>query len=209
MTTIQRKSAVSFSSRPVKVATRGHWVVSLELQNEGPGPWFVDLSHQPRWDLQDLNISQITPFGIAIPESAGGSHFEDGILVNRMNGTQASIWQIMGETARVLAGPSVTDVTDAGILLALTGPKVFSITEKLTSLDLADPGKRPPVLYQGPFSHVPCQIVVLKHNGMDGTVLFTCSRGYAHDMVHAVLDAGRGAGLRPAGENALTMSLSG
>lgn len=208
MTTIQRKSPVSFSSRPVKAENRGHWVVSLELENEGSGPWLVDLSHQPRWDLQDRNIAQIAPFGIGVPDKAGASHFEDGILVNRMNETQASIWQLAGETARVIEGPGVTDITDAGILLALTGRNIFSITEKLTSLDLAGSGKQPPVLYQGPFSHVPCQIVVLERNGMDGTVLFTCSRGYAHDMVHAVLDAGREAKLRPAGVNALLRALS-
>lgn len=209
MTTIQRKSPVSFPSRPVKVENRGHWVVSLELENEGPGPWAIDLSHQSRWDLQSRHIAETAPFGVGVPEKAGASHFQDGILVNRMNGTQASIWQITGKASRVLEGPSFTDITDAGILLALTGHNVFCITEKLTSLDLADPMKPPPVLYQGPLSHVPCQIVVLDRNGRDGTVLFTCSRGYAHDMVHAVLDAGKEVGLKPAGENALAVTLRG
>jgi glycine cleavage system aminomethyltransferase T len=32
-------------------------------------------------------------------------------------------------------------------------------------------------------------------------ILLTCSRGYARDMVHAILDAGAEFGIRPAGEN--------
>jgi hypothetical protein len=39
-------------------------------------------------------------------------------------------------------------------------------------------------------------------------ILFTCSRGYAQSMVHAVVDAGEEFGLRPAGESAFSRWLT-
>jgi hypothetical protein len=38
-------------------------------------------------------------------------------------------------------------------------------------------------------------------------ILFTCSRGYGRDMVHAMVGAGAEFGLRPAGENTFTQWL--
>jgi glycine cleavage system aminomethyltransferase T len=58
-----------------------------------------------------------------------------------------------------------------------------------------------PFLFQGPFSHVPCQIVTLNKTGEDSGIVLTCSRGYGRDMIHAILDAGDEFNLKPAGEN--------
>jgi hypothetical protein len=87
------------------------------------------------------------------------------------------------------------------VFLALVGKDVFSIAEKLTSLDFLDPSKQTPFLLQGPFSHVPCQIVTLEKTQDRSGILFTCSRGYARDMTAAVLEAGEEFELRPAGVN--------
>jgi glycine cleavage system aminomethyltransferase T len=126
------------------------------------------------------------------------------VLVNRMNRTQAAVWHLNpSEPPKPPAETAYTDVTEATVFLALFGPDVFSIVEKLTALDLCRPEPGPPFLVQGPFSRVPCQIVVLERNGeTDGGLLFTCSRGYTADMVASVLSAGREFGLRPAGEKA-------
>jgi hypothetical protein len=32
---------------------RDNWTVALEYDDEGQGPWLVDLAHKTRWDLQD------------------------------------------------------------------------------------------------------------------------------------------------------------
>jgi len=64
-----------------------------------------------------------------------------------------------------------------------------------------DPSKEAPFLLQGPFCHVPCQIVTLdKAADGGGGFLLTCSRGYADSMIHAIMAAGAEFGLRPAGE---------
>ena len=88
------------------------------------------------------------------------------------------------------------------VFLALFGQDIFAITEKLTSLDFLDPAKQPPFLLQGPFSHVPCQIVILDKTTDGPGLLFTCSRGYARDLTAAILEAGEEFGLHPAGETA-------
>jgi glycine cleavage system aminomethyltransferase T len=92
-------------------------------------------------------------------------------------------------------------VTDATVCLALFGPNVLAVVEKLCALDFLDPRKQPPFLLQGPFSHVPCQLVLMERGpGFDGCVLIACSRGYAQSMLHAILGAGEEFGLKPAGE---------
>ena len=201
MTTIQRKSPVSFVAHPAKTETRNHWAVVLEYENEGDGPWLVDISHRSKLDLQDHDISKYKPFDIAVPDTPGACTFQSGFLINRMNRTQASIWHLSGDTPEPPEDSAYTDTTEATVLLTMTGNNVFAITEKLTNLDLTDPKLKTPFLLQGPFCHVPCQVVVFNRDGLNGTVLLTCARGYAHDMAHAIFGAGEEFGLHAAGED--------
>jgi hypothetical protein len=209
MTDIQRESPVSFSAIPVKTEKRDHWRIVLEYKDEGVGPWLIDLSHRARWDVQARNISDLKIFGNAVPETPNACAYTNGVMISRMNGTQVSVWHLSQEPAESFTEPSVTDTTDATVFLALAGKNVFAVAEKLTDLDILNPQKQIPFLMQGPFSHVPCQIVVANRKeteespfapGKSGLLFLTCSRGYAHDMVHAILEAGEVFGLRPAGE---------
>ena len=98
------------------------------------------------------------------------------------------------------------------IILTVTwyiGKNVNNISFNLPVLydirfDFADPEKSVPFLLQGPFSHVPCQVVTLERKTERSGILLTCSRGYARDMTHAILAAGEEFGLQPAGETAFT-----
>ena len=204
MDSIIRRSAVSFDATPAKTEERDNWSVVLEYEDEGAGPYVVDLSHRARWDLQDGEIGGIQPLGIQVPEIPGQCQFDNGILINRMNRTQASVWHLSGETPDIPDDPAFTDVTDSTVFLAVLGKDLFLILEKLTSLDFLDLSQKTPVLMQGPFSHVPCQIVTLEKTPGRSGILMTCSRGYAHDMVGAILEAGAEFKLRPAGEQAFT-----
>ncbi len=207
MTDVKRSSPISFPAKPAATEDRLGWNVVLEYEGEGGGPWLVDLSHCQKWDLQDSIISEFHPFGLPVPDAPGKSIFLDGTLVNRMNQTQVSIWRLRGSPFEAEEGPGYTETTDGQILLALLGKNIFEITEKLTSLNFAERDRPIPCLVQGPFSHVPCQIVVLDRSGLDGALFLACSRGYAHDMVHALLGAGKEFGLSPAGENVFTKLL--
>ena len=200
MEILERHSPVSFNSKPLNAEVRDNWTVVLEYEAEGDGPYLIDLSHKTRWDVQDMNLSEVRPAGPPIPERIGHCAFGGGVLINRMNRTQASVWFLGGDQPGGPVDKTCTETTDATLFLALLGKGLFSITEKLTSLDLQDPARTPPVLFQGPFSHVPCQIVVFSRDNERPGILLTCSRGYAMDMVHAILEAGMEVGLRPAGE---------
>ena len=199
---IKRRSPVKFPGTASKTEVRDYWTVVQEYEAEGEGPWVVDLSHRTRWDLQDSDLAAFQPAGVGIPDAPGNCVFQNGILINRMNRTQASIWHLGGAPPELPADPAYTETTEATLFLALIGPNIFAVAEKLTALDFKDPAKTVPFLYQGPFSHVPCQIVTLERSSSSGGILLTCSRGYGRDMSHAVLAAGEEFGLRPAGENA-------
>lgn len=206
---IIRRSPVTFEAPAARTEERDNWKVVLEYEGQGEGPWLIDLSHRARWDLQDQELGNIQPWGVKVPESPGRCAYENGCLVNRMNRTQASIWRLAGESPDAPDNVAYTDVTDATIFLALVGNKLAPLIEKLTSLDFFNPGIEPPFLLQGPLAHVPCQCVMLERTAGRCGILFTCSRGYARDMVHAVLDAGNELGLKPAGEEVFSRWISG
>jgi hypothetical protein len=199
---IIRRSPVTFDSPAARTEERDKWTVVLEFENQGAGPWIIDLSHRARWDLQDRAIDGIQPWGAKVPNTPGRCTFADGILINRMNRTQASLWHLKGERRDTPEGQSFTEVTDATVFLALIGKNLAFVLEKLTALDFFNPLNSPPFLLQGPLSHVPCQCVMLEKSADRSGILFTCSRGYARAMVEGVLQAGAEFGLRPAGEEA-------
>jgi len=210
MVEIKRESPVRFKVGPLKTEVRDNWTVALEYDDEGQGPWLVDLAHKTRWDIQDNKVGKQTPGDLAVPEAPGHCTFADKTLINRMNRTQASIYHL-GAAAPVMPDFSgYTDVTEATVFIALFGPRAFGVAEKLSNLDLLNPAGNTPFLLQGPFCHVPCQIVVLGKVAADsGGFLLTCSRGYGDSMIHAVLEAGAEFGLRPAGENRFNSWLDG
>jgi len=206
---IIRRSPVTFDSTPAQTEMHDSWNVVLEYENQGDGPWVIDLCHRPRWDLQDREIDAIQPWGLTIPDTPGRCLYGNGLLINRMNRTQSSLWHVSGANPDSPEGTAYTDVTDATVFLALVGKNLAPLVEKLTSLDFFSPLYEPPFLLQGPLAHVPCQCVMLEKSRDRSGILFTCSRGYAQSMVHAVMDAGAEFGLRPAGEKVFHNWLSG
>ncbi|MCK4767062.1 MAG: sarcosine oxidase subunit gamma SoxG [Desulfobacula sp.] len=205
MKEIQRISPVVFKSSPLKTEKRDNWDVVMEYKEEGDGPFLVDLSHRPRFDLQDSNLADKKPFELELPETPGNSVLENGILASRMNRTQVSLFDLDGQDDVSMPGESYyTDVTESTVCVALFGKEVFSICEKLTALDFTDPQRKAPFLFQGSFSHVPCQIVTLNKEGESSGIVLTCSRGYGRDMIDSILHAGEEFGLKPAGESRFT-----
>ncbi len=182
---IKRRSPITFPGKPLKTEVREHWTVVQEYEDEDDGPWVFDLSHRIRLDLQDSDLANFQPAGIGIPDAPGNCVFQKGILINRMNQTQASIWHLVGAPPELPVDPAYTETTDATLFVALIGKNIFTVAEKLTALDFKDPAKTVPFLYQGPFSHVPCQIVTLERTSDSGAILLTCSRGYGRDMGHS------------------------
>lgn len=202
--TDERISPVALDGRPTETEERDGWTVVLAYADEGDGPHLTDLSHRTRWDVQASELSNVwagaKPGGMAFPEAPGEARLEGGALAFRTTRTGAGIWYLAGPAPEPPADPAVTDVSEGLLLLALTGPRIFRIAERLTALDLEAPDRKPPFALLGPFSRVPCQVAVIGRDGTDAGLLVACSRGYGADMVHALTDAGKSEGLRPAGE---------
>ena len=210
MAEIKRESPVQFKVSPRITEVRDNWTVALEYDEEGQGPWLVDLAHKTRWDLQDSKVGEQRPCELDVPATPGSCTFANDTLVNRMNRTQTSSYHLGAAAPALPDFSGYTDVTESTVFLALFGPKAFLIAEKLSALDFLDPTKQAPFLYQGPFCHVPCQIVTLeKAADGSGGFLLTCSRGYGDSMIHAILEAGSALGLRPAGENRFSAWIKG
>jgi hypothetical protein len=197
---MKRYSPVSFGSNPAQTVMRDGWEVVLAYEDEGVGPFVIDLSHISKWDIQAADISQIQPQGVNIPEVPGACVIGKGMLINRMNHTQASVWHLSDKNLQMPDESAYTDITEGLSLLGFLGPEIFSIMEKITALDLQSPQKQRPFLLQGPVLHIPCQVVVL---GKDALVI-GFSRGYAQSVVEAILEAGKQWGIQPAGELAFS-----
>lgn len=173
----------------------------LEYENEGTGPYLADLSHCQRWDIQDRSLDQIEMPGLSIPRASGDSRIVDGVLVSRMNRTQASVWHLPARPVQPVDFDGLTEVTEATVSFGLFGAGVLSIAETLSKLDLDDPERTTPFLIQGPLSGVACQIVMMDRSGPTAGCLLSCARGYGRDMQQALMRAGKDHCLRPAGEN--------
>ena len=193
-----RLSPVKSPASADKIEYRDGWEVVVKFRDEKDGPFLVDLSHCPKWDLQSSKLDRFEPWGREMPGKPGQSLFSDGLLINRQNRTQASIWDL-GAGVQSPSEMEYTDLTDGHCLLGLAGPNVFSIMERATSLDLASPRKSAPFLVQGPVLHIPCQVVVLDRE-KPTRLLVAFSRGYGGSFFSALLDMGSEFGLMAGGE---------
>jgi hypothetical protein len=207
MTEILRQTPVNFDADPIASERRDGWEVVLEYEGETDAPQIIDLSHRNRWDVQDGDLNRLKPWGRKIPEVPGQSSCDRGLLINRMNRTQAACWHLAGDPLDKPEQTAFTEITDGQMMVALVGREVFAIIEKAVSLDFEASPFPPPRLFQAPVFHVPAQIVHLgAHNGRE-TILIACSRGYGYTMTGALLHAGAEWGLHPAGEKAFSACL--
>ena len=71
MEEILRQSPVHFDARPEKTDKTGDWEIVLEYENEGTGPYIIDLSSTPRWDVQDADLMRLSQMGYEIPKEPG------------------------------------------------------------------------------------------------------------------------------------------
>jgi len=197
---IERKTPIKLPGRPAQTESRNHWPVVMEYADEGTGPWLVDLSHCRRLDIQGRDLNGLLPAEIAVPENFGGVHADQEKMITRMNASQACLW-VFDMAAEIPERTEITEITESTLGLALLGKNIFRIAEKLTSLDLQDPKLKAPFLLQGPFSHVPCQVIILANQPEEQSLVVSCSRGYGHDMLRAIVQAGEEFGLRAGGQN--------
>jgi hypothetical protein len=196
-----------FKEQPLETRLQDGWEVALSYANEDQGPFLVDLSHRPKWDIQHAFLTTVQPWGILFPPSPGQCRMEAGRLLSRRNYTQAAIWNLADDGQEAVPEPYFTEVTEGLCLLALVGAQSYSVMEKVSSLDLTTPDCDPPFLVQGPVLHIPCHVAVLGRNGETPIILIAFSRGYGQAMAEALLESGHVFGLRPGGEKVFRKTL--
>jgi len=174
MSTVFRQSPVIFDRKPAETTNRLGWEVVLEFEEEGDGPWLVDLSHLQRWDYQHTDLDSQKQLGLDVPARPGQVLLRNQILLTRMNRTQAMIVCLSsGDSTETPKAVGFTDITDAHCMLAVVGPGTPFVMEHVSNLDLFKPGRKMPFLTQGPVMHIPAQVVTLDAN----CVLMSFSRG--------------------------------
>jgi aminomethyltransferase len=119
---------------------------------------------------------------------------EDGFLiVVNASRRQADLeWM----RARLLPGTELHDESDETALLAIQGPEAVGIVQTLTSSDLS--ALRPFASALGRVAGVECRISRTGYTGEDGLELY-CGADPAPGLWDALLEAGAGRGLLPAG----------
>jgi glycine cleavage system aminomethyltransferase T len=201
MESLKRYSPVTLTGTPARTEVRNGWEVVLEYENEGTGPFLIDLSHIGKWDVQGEELPSLRPAGLAIPENSEQCLLTGEFLLNLIKWNWATIWHFSQDMPDFADEFVFTNVTDAYALLVLAGKEAFSIMEKLTALDLLTPERKPPFLIMGPVFRIRSQVVVLSRGKDRSAVLVACPRGYGQSMAEIMLDAGKEYGLRPGGED--------
>ena len=201
MEPFKRYSPVTFPATPARTRIRNGWEVVLEYNDEGTGPFLVDLSHIGKWDVQGEDLPSLRPAGLAIPTDSEQCLLTGDFLLNLIKWNWATIWHFSVDMPDFADKYAFTNITEAYALLAIAGRDAFSIMEKLSSLDLLSPGRNPPFFIMGPVFHIRSQVVVLSRKEKGSAVLVACPRGYGQSMAEIMLEAGKEYGLRPGGED--------
>lgn len=193
-----RMSPVELPAQAAATFVYNGFRIVQSFLDEAAGPYLVDLSHLGKWDLQHRNLLECRMADVQIPENPGQALLKNGLLSNRLNATQVSIWDLGATGLDLSDQPAATDITDGYCLLALLGSKAFAVMERLSALDLGLRGRTVPYLLQGPVLHIPCQMTVLNDTG-HRAVLLAFSRGYGQTLAESILARGSRLGLRPGG----------
>lgn len=207
MKALLRQSPITFANPALRKQNRNNMEIVLEYEEEGNGPYLVDLSHLPKWDLQGENLSSLAPGGLPMPDQTLDGTLSSNLLVTRVKSNWAMIFDLAGKDLGQFDDFTCTDVSEAYAMVAVIGREAFAVLEKVSSLDLTDPTRKPPFLLLGPVLHVRTQTVVFSRDAENSAVIIAAARGYGQCMADALLTAGAEWGIRPAGENVFTRFL--
>ncbi len=202
MARILRSSSIEFGMVPAKTETLDGWQVVKEYKDQKKGPFLIDLSHKPSWDLQCKELSIFETSDFDIPEENNRVKRKGNLFISRMNATQCQAWSMDGVTPELgLFNENCTQITDGQAVLGIMGRNLQRVVESFTPLDIFNPGVSGMTLIQGPLFHVPCQILLLDRSEQMQVMIISCARGYGSSMAQALLKSGESYGLAPGGED--------
>lgn len=192
---------------PIRIETpvlsrefRDGWEIVAQYEDEGDAPWLIDLSHAQKFEYGNPPGSSDRFLDLSPPEKPGQCRTKGGFISSRLNDRRSLVLNLSKALIPPVKDRSVTDVTDAFALLAMIGHPVFDMMERVTSLEVFAPGKRPPFILQGPVLRVQSLLMNLTAEDYTPVVLFAVPRGYGQSFSMALLEAGKPWHLSPAGE---------
>lgn len=200
----RRRSPIVFDEVPAETEYRDGFRVVLRYEHEGGGPFLIDISHRPKWSIHDRQLSRIHPCRMDLPEVPNTCTLRNGFLLLRLTEFRAQVWHLFGQSVEIPSEFPYNDITGGDALLALTGRDIPAILEKAAPLDLRQPQRPLPRMFQGPVFDVPCILSVLEHSFANSLVLLACGRSYGQSMAENLLKTGEGWKMRPAGERMFT-----
>jgi hypothetical protein len=202
MQDIYRISPLSLADKAAETEVRDGWQVVLRYESqEKDGLLLIDLSHRPKWDIQNPELAEIQPWGLTIPDQPGDCIFQEGFELNRMNRIQAACWHLVGATPPPPESPAFTDTTDAAALMAVIGGgELSALMEKVCALDFGAAGTKTPHLFQAPVLHVASQVVLFGESNGRRAILIACARSFGQSVLEGLMHAGAQFGLHAAGE---------
>jgi hypothetical protein len=195
-----RTSPLEVPLQPEQTLIRGGYEVALTYLGERNlgYPSVADISHVPKWILQGRHLEAVYPAGIDIPARPQGATLRNGILAGRL--TPHECWLMaLGDESPSFNEPCFTRVTDGYAAMALMGPQVWEVLNKLSPVDMQAPAQEPLCIVQAPVEDVPCLLLKGMGRGEVPGLILCVERGYGPFIMEAILDAGREFGIGAAG----------
>jgi hypothetical protein len=199
-----RHSPIFLDETRAEIEDREGFRVVLRYEHEGGGPFLIDLSHRPKWTIQDRELSRIQPCRMELPKVPNSCTLQNGFLLLRLTQYHALAWHLFGPSPEIPPDFPYTDTTDGAALLALMGPDIPAILEQAVPSDLRQPKQLLPKMFQGPVFDRPCILSVLEHSPIHSVVLLACGRSFGQSMAENLLKTGEDWKMRPAGERMFT-----
>ena len=199
-----RYSPIFLDETPAEVEDREGFRVVLRYEHEGGGPFLIDLSHRPKWSIQDRQLSRIHPYRMDLPEIPNSCALQNGFLLLRLTEYHALAWHLFGPSTEMPNAFPYTDMTDGNTLLALMGRDIPALLEKAAPVDLWKPEQPLPRMFHGPVLGIPSILAILEQSPTQSIALLACARSYGQSMAEHLLEIGEGWKMRPAGERIFT-----
>lgn len=204
---MKRISPVTLPSEAKKTKVYNSFAVVLNYEGEKGGSGLVDLSHLPKYELLSYHIdTNYQIFGI--PEDNCGAVLSKEKAVCRLTPERALLWYFSEENSAKHQSRELNDISDGQALLFFTGRNIFSVMERIASLDISETKETGLLFVQGPVLGIPAKILVCTNQNQQPGIFFAVARGYGQSIADALLSAGSDCLLAPAGEEIFSAWLS-
>jgi hypothetical protein len=195
---ITRASALAlpdWAGRPVHRELAGWPVIERFDPPEGPcDVGLTDLSHRPKAIVHGRAVPAL---GVSRP---GQAVWNGQSLAGCLKAGQATVFDLSGPMEPAVESDSLTDMTEAWVLLGLWGPRSLDVVQRLVTIDLEPRSIEGPVFFATSSHGLRIQLANLRRPSPG--FLLACARSHGQNVFEACLRAGKQFGLKITGTQA-------